>query len=313
MFKEGPPLELRLLTAVLASVLLMTVDHRLQHLDNMRSALSLVVYPIQQLVDGPTNLVRWLRERSTARETLLARIRQLHARQLLLEARLQKFSALEAENIRLRELMDSSLKVGDRILIAELLAVDLDPYRHQVLIDKGAEHGVYSGQAVLDANGIMGQTGHVGPLSATVILITDPGHAIPVQVNRNGLRTIAVGTGTINRLELSHLPNNADIRVGDLLITSGLGGRFPPDFPVATVTTARSDPGRPFAIVNAEPNANLERSRELLLVWPEDPEPRRFLGIESAAGEAEVVPEVSSEAAPELAPDIATRSEPESQ
>lgn len=283
---------LRLVAAVLASILTMAVDHRLDHMNTVRSALSVVVYPIQQLVDFPVSLGRWLVDRVTTREELLARNRRLRERQILLQARLQKHAALEAENARLRELMDSSLKVGDRILIAELLSVDLDPYRHQVLINKGAEHGVYNGQAVLDAKGIMGQTGHVGPFSSTVILLTDPSHAIPVQVNRNGLRTIAVGTGTVNRLELSHLPNNADIRVGDLLISSGLGGRFPPDYPVARVTTARTDPGRPFAIVYAEPNAELERSRELLLVWPDGNELAPTFAGELDALKREPEPEV---------------------
>jgi rod shape-determining protein MreC len=262
---------------------MMTVDHRLNHLQTVRSVLSVVVYPIQQVVNSPMSLAGWMSDRFSSREKLLARNSELRERQVLLEAKLLKLSALEAENARLRELMDSSLKVGDRILIGELLYVDPDPYRQQVVIDKGTEHGVYSGQAVLDAKGIMGQTGHVGPLTSSVILITDPSHAIPVQVNRNGLRTIAIGTGTNNRLELSHLPNNADIRTGDLLISSGLGGRFPPDYPVAVVTTARTDPGRPFAVVYADPNADLERSRELLLVWPETPE-----FAPSLASEAEI-------------------------
>ena len=251
---------------------MMAVDHRLNHLQTVRSVLSVVVYPIQQAVNSPMSLAAWMSDRFSSREKLLARNRELRERQVLLEAKLLKLSALEAENARLRELMDSSLKVGDRILIGELLSVDPDPYRQQVVIDKGTEHGVYSGQAVLDAKGIMGQTGHVGPLTSSVILITDPSHAIPVQVNRNGLRTIAIGTGTNHRLELSHLPNNADIRAGDVLISSGLGGRFPPDYPVAVVTTARTDPGRPFAVVYADPYADLERSRELLLVWPETPD-----------------------------------------
>ncbi len=248
----------------------MTVDHRLHHLDNVRWFLSVLVYPVQYFVDLPVSASTWLEKQLATRKVLLEENRTLHQRQLQLDARLQKLSALKAENVRLRELLESSFKVTDRVLIAELLSVDLDPYKHQVLINKGSEHDIFVGQSVLDAKGIMGQTTHVGPFSSTVVLITDPSHAIPVQVNRNGLRTIAVGTGTINRLELPHVPNNADIRSGDLLITSGLGGRFPPDYPVGVVSVAEKDPGRPFATVFATPSAHLERSRELLLVWPED-------------------------------------------
>lgn len=263
---------MRLGAAVLASVLLMTVDHRLNHLENLRAYLSVIVYPIQLLVDLPNSGSHWVSETLTARRVLIDENAELRQDLLLQQARLQKLSALEAENARLRELLESSLKVSDRVLISEILAVDLDPYRHQVMINKGTNDGVFPGQPVLDATGVMGQVSHVGPASSSVILITDPSHAIPVQVNRTGLRTIAVGTGSSDRLELPHLPNNADIQVGDLLISSGLGGRFPPDYPVARVIQARSDPGRPFAAVIAQPTAQLDRSRELLLVWSETPD-----------------------------------------
>lgn len=288
-------LAIRLAAAVLASILLMTVDHRLHHLENVRSALSVLVYPIHYIVDLPVASVRWLKVQLAERTVLLAENRRLRERQLLLQAGLQKLSALEVENMRLRELLESSFKVGERVLIAELLAVDLDPYNHEVLVNKGSEHSLYVGQPVLDAKGVMGQTVHVGPLSTTVVLITDPSHAIPVRVNRNGLRTIALGTGTINRLELPHIPNNADIREGDLLITSGLGGRFPPDYPVARVTLVQTDPGRPFATVMATPSAHLERSRELLLVWAEDRDTVSGLPMEldPDAVEAEVEPEAA--------------------
>ncbi|MCB1876086.1 MAG: rod shape-determining protein MreC [Chromatiales bacterium] len=272
IFTEGPFLALRLGAAVLASVLLMTVDHRLNHLENLRAYLSVIVYPIQLLVDLPNSGSHWVSETLTARRVLIDENAELRQDLLLQQARLQKLSALEAENARLRELLESSLKVSDRVLISEILAVDLDPYRHQVMINKGTNDGVFPGQPVLDATGVMGQVSHVGPASSSVILITDPSHAIPVQVNRTGLRTIAVGTGSSDRLELPHLPNNADIQVGDLLISSGLGGRFPPDYPVARVIQARSDPGRPFAAVIAQPTAQLDRSRELLLVWSETPD-----------------------------------------
>ena len=184
-----------------------------------------------------------------------------------MRARLQQFEALEAENMRLRDLVGSSFKIGDRVLIAELLAVDLDPYKQQVVINQGSLAGVFVGQPVLDANAVMGQVIQVTPMTSTVLLITDASHALPVQVNRNGLRTIAFGTGRIHELELPHLPHNADIREDDLLVTSGLAGHFPPGYPVARVTQVNREPGEPFATVIATPSAHLERTREVLLVW----------------------------------------------
>ena len=132
---------------------------------------------------------------------------------------------------------------------------------------KGSLSGIFPGQPVLDAHAVMGQVTHVTPMTSTVLLITDASHALPVQVDRNGLRTIAFGTGRIHELELPHLPNNADIREGDQLVTSGLGGRFPPGYPVARVSRIEHRPGEPFASIVATPSAHLERSREVLLVW----------------------------------------------
>jgi rod shape-determining protein MreC len=252
----------------LASILLMTADHRTHHLEALRGALSVAVYPLQYVVDLPVALGRWASETLTSRRKLLEENAALRTRQFVLKTELQKMAALEAENLRLRALHESSAQIDGRILIAEIMAVDLDPYKHRVVIDKGTDDGVCVGQPLLDADGVMGQTIHVGPLSATAMLITDVSQATPVQINRNGLRAIAVGTGAMDRLQLPHLPNNADIRVGDLLVTSGLGGRFPPGYPVARVSAVRHDPGRPFATVTAIPTAHLDRSREVMLIWP---------------------------------------------
>lgn len=252
----------------LASILLMTADHRAGHIEALRSALSVVVYPLQYAVDLPVAAGRWIEETVTSRRRLLEENAALRTQQFVLKTELQRMAALEAENLRLRALHESSAQVDGRILIAEIMAVDLDPYKHRVVIDRGSDDGVCVGQPLLDADGVMGQITHVGPVSATAMLITDVSQAIPVQVNRDGLRAIAVGTGAMDRLELPHLPNNADIRVGDLLVTSGLGGRYPSGYPVARVTAVRRNPGRPFAEVIATPTAHLDRSREVMLVWP---------------------------------------------
>jgi rod shape-determining protein MreC len=263
---------------VLLSIVLMTVDHRQHHLDSVRGALSVLVYPLQWLVDLPGSTGEWFRESLSTRRELQEENASLRTQQLVLNTQLQKLEALEAENMRLRALLDSSFQVGERpMLIAELLSVDMDPYRHQIELNKGNLDRLFEGQPLLDSQGVMGQLIHVGPFTATAMLITDPSHAIPVQVNRNGLRTIALGTGTLDRLELPHVPNNADVRVGDLLIASGLGGRFPSGYPVAEVTEVIQDPGRAFSHVVARPRALLDRSREVLLVWPPDirqPEPK---------------------------------------
>ena len=243
------------------------VDHRFEYLRPLRAALSVAVYPVQYLAGLPISVGQWVTDALASRRNLQQQNHQFRIENLQLRARLQQFEALEAENMRLRDLVGSSFKIGDRVLIAELLAVDLDPYKQQVVINQGSLAGVFVGQPVLDANAVMGQVIQVTPMTSTVLLITDASHALPVQVNRNGLRTIAFGTGRIHELELPHLPHNADIREDDLLVTSGLAGHFPPGYPVARVTQVNREPGEPFATVIATPSAHLERTREVLLVW----------------------------------------------
>jgi len=253
--------------AVVLSLILLVVDHRFHHLQQLRSTLAFVTYPLHYLADLPFTASSWLDETTSSRETLMEQNRELRDLNLHLRAELQKYESLQAENMRLRDLVDSSFKVGDRVLVAELSSVDLDPYKQQVIINKGSASGAYEGQPVLDAHAVMGQVINVTPLSSTVLLITDTSHALPVQVLRNGLRTIAVGTGRISELRLPYLPTNSDIVEGDLLVTSGLGGKFPPGYPVATVTRIDRSPDAPFSDVVAQPRAHLDRSREVLLVW----------------------------------------------
>jgi len=258
---------LRALLAVVLALTLMVLDHRFAQLQPVREGLVLAVWPLHWLAGLPVAFSGWLRNTTTTRSELLEQNRELRADNLTLHARLQKFDTLQAENIRLRGLLDASYKIGERILIAELSAVDLNPYKHQVMIDKGSSSGVFTGQAVVDANAVIGQVVHTTPFSATVLLITDPSHAIPVRVARNGLRTIAVGTGRIDALSLPHLTTNSDIREGDQLISSGLGGKFPAGYPVARVQRIHYPPGNVFAEVDATPSTYLDRSREVLLVW----------------------------------------------
>lgn len=245
----------------------MTLDQRWHHLESVRAALSLVASPLQYVLGAPTATSQWLGQLFASRQTLQEDNDRLKARELLLEGRLQKMAALEAENMRLRALLDSAFKVSERVLVAELLEVDLEPFSQQIVINKGSHDNVYVGQSLLDANGVVGQVVHVAPFTSTAMLITDPSHALPVRVNRTGLRAIAVGSGAPSRIELLHLPVNADIEVGDLLVTSGLGGRFPPGYPVATVDKIDRNPAESFATVYAKPIAKLDQNREVLLVW----------------------------------------------
>jgi rod shape-determining protein MreC len=254
------------------SIGLIVADHRYHHLGLVRSVLKVMTYPLQFAAHAPVAVGRWVGELWSNRGELQQQNLALDRENLTLKSRLQQLEALEAENMRLRDLLGSSLKIGERVLIAELQAVDLDPYRQRVVINKGSSSGVFVGQPVLDANAVMGQVVEVGPWTATVILITDATHSLPVQVNRNGLRSIAEGTGLANRLELAHLPYDADIREGDLLVTSGLGGVFPRGYPVGRVSAVKIESGKPFATAVITPAARLDRIREMLLVWTLSPE-----------------------------------------
>ncbi len=266
---------------------MMTVDHRQGHLEKVRSALSMFVYPLQYVANLPVTVTNWASEALTTRARLMEENALLRDEQLVLSSKIQKFEILQAENKRLREILQSSERHDDQVIIAELVAVDLQPFRHQIVINKGRRAGVYDGQPIVDASGVMGQIVHVGPFSSTVLLLTDPTHAIPVQINRNGLRSVAVGTGQSHILHLEHLSNNVDIKEGDLVVSSGLGGRFPSGYPVGVVYNISRVPGEPFAKVSIIPSAQLEKSREVLLVWPKT-SPRPFPDSESPVDDTDI-------------------------
>ncbi|MCG5514794.1 MULTISPECIES: rod shape-determining protein MreC [Ectothiorhodospira] len=257
---------------VVLSLVLMTVDHRHHHLQEVRSWLSSAVYPIQYVADLPVRLSAWTGEQFSTHQSLVAQNRALQEENLLLRSRMLRFEALESENTRLRELLDTAKRLREQVVIAQLLSVDLDPFRQQVVLDKGSRHQVYAGQPLINAAGVVGQVLEVHPLNSVALLISDPSHALPVQVNRTGLRTLAMGTGNPERLDLRFIPPSEDIRRGDIISTSGLGGRFPADYPVAQVTRVERPSGESFAQVEARPLARLDRSREVLLLWPAQPD-----------------------------------------
>ncbi|MDG2273646.1 MAG: rod shape-determining protein MreC, partial [Halioglobus sp.] len=183
------------------------------------------------------------------------------------QGRSQQMASLQAENVRLRSLLNSSALVRDDVLVAELIGVSPDPERLQLVLNKGRSDGVYVGQPLIDANGLMGQVVEVSSSTSRALLISDMTHAVPVQVNRNGVRAILEGTGVLGSLEVRHISATTDIRKGDLLVTSGLGRRFPEGYPVAVVARVEQDPGEAFVRVLAVPTAELDRTRHVLLVF----------------------------------------------
>ena len=251
----------------LLALALIIVDKRYDHLGKIRRLLSVVAYPVQIAVASPFEGWHWFRDSVSTRDALRADKSKLEAELRVAQFRLQRYEALEAETQRLRALRENTASVTDRFLVGDVMNVDLDAFRERVLVDKGAGDGIYVGQAVLDSGGVFGQVARVGQMTSEVILVSDAAHAIPVQINRNGLRTVAVGTGDTNRLKLPYLPTSADVVAGDLLVTSGLGGGFPAGYPVGTIAEVKRDPAQSLADVDVKPAAALDRSRELLFVW----------------------------------------------
>ena len=260
---------------VIISIAMMFVDQRFNHLEVVRSNISLALTPLRYLVSLPAHTGNWASEWFTSFNDLINENSGLKADSRILNARLQKMQVLQAENTRLRNLLGSSARVADDVIVAELLSVDQNPYRQLIEINKGTLDGVEIGQAVIDAYGVMGQVIHVNQHTSTTILISDPGHAIPVQFIRNGTRSVAFGNGSSDQLELRYLPATADVRVNDELVTSGLGGRFPADYPVATVVAITEDLIHGFVSVLVKPRARLDSSREVLIIKPRNNLPLR--------------------------------------
>ncbi len=272
LFLQGPSVTLRAILLVLASIAIMVADHRWHTLESVRDVLeSYIVYPLRYTINLPSRLANWGDVSLSSHQSLLDENRKLKEQRLRAQVSLQKLSVLEKENDRLRKMLGAQPKVGELVLVAEILEIDLDPYKQQVILNKGRNKEVYIGQPIIDAWGVMGQVTHLGKFSSTALLISDPSHAVPVQVNRSGLRSTAFGTGLSKLLELRYIPHNADIDVGDVINTSGLGGRFPPNYPVGRIVSIERPAGESFAIVLAEPMAHLDRSREVLLVWHKRP------------------------------------------
>ena len=253
------------------SVAIIVVDFRQQHLKVIRAGLTAAVYPLQVMVHSPMAAYERWRETMAGRDALLAENASLKAAVRGDDIRLLRLEAEEHENARLRLLLDAAPRAAPRVAVATVLRVELDALRQRVLIDKGTRDKVFKGQAVVDARGVFGQVTNVGPVSAEVILLSDASHAIPVQVSRNELRTIATGTGDPRRLALNFLPRAADVKVGDILLSSGLGGVFPAGYPVGRIAEVKRDASQPLLAVVVDPYAGLDSAREVLLLWFDQP------------------------------------------
>jgi len=268
LFPRGPGLGLKALILCLLALGAILTDQRSETLTPVRDALTWALQPVMWAAALPSALARTA-DRMQTRESLLEENHVLRENQLLLQARLQKSAALETENRQLRELLSSSAKLEERVLIAEIISAAQDPYRQQIVLNKGARDGVYKGQALVDAQGVMGQVIRVNPATSIALLLTDPNHAIPVEINRTGLQTFALGRGDGQNLSLPYLPGNADVQVGDVLVSSALGGRFPAGYAVGKIQELKHEPGEHFMEALAEPAARLNQGRQALLVWSE--------------------------------------------
>jgi len=257
---------LPLLLYLAMAVGLMVADHRDGYGQIARQKLSVVTAPFWWLASAPMSLYRATRETLVFRDQLQDDNRKKTQDLEIAIARIHRLNAVADENVRLRQLLGGTRGYNLSLRMAGIIDIDLDPFRQRLVLDGGSDNGVEVGQALIDSGGVLGQVVEVSKHRATALLITDPDHAVPVQIARSGLRTIAYGTGHSDRLILPNVPQSADIRQGDLLITSGIGGRFPAGFPVGVVTGLRADKLRLFVIADARPAAHLERGNEVLLI-----------------------------------------------
>ena len=283
----------------LLAMVLMAMDQRGHYVTRIHSAAGYLVEPVYHVVEWPVRATRNLFAQFQSRRSLRHENEKLRVLLLNPEGALQRLDTLTEENRRLRSLLEGAQSQEFEYHFAQLLRVDLDPFSHRVLIDQGSDDGVVRGQAVIDGAGVMGQVEEVHPHYSTVRLISDPNHALPVQINRTGLRTVAFGSGETGSLSLPAVPREADVREGDLLVTSGLGDRFPGGYPVARVISIDREEGLTFAQVMAAPMAALDRGREVLLISNLELEPLASEADQPATDEPVTDEEASPEAVPE--------------
>lgn len=270
LFGRNASLQLRLVIAVLLSLALMAADRYTDGGSKVRATLNTVVSPLFYVANLPYELFQSGSQNFTSKRNLMSENEALKETLLVQNEKLQQYDFLQSENTKLRALLNSAKRPQNKKLVTQVLSVHSNPYSHQVVIDKGFLDDVKESVALIDDRGIVGQVSEVAANSSRVLLITDTLHATPVRVLRNDVRTVVEGIGKIDRVRLSHVPHSLDIRIGDVLVSSGLGGVFPEGYPVATVTQIIRNEGRPFAEIYAQPIAQLDRLRLLILLWREE-------------------------------------------
>ncbi|XRY12445.1 rod shape-determining protein MreC [Franconibacter pulveris 601] len=270
IFSRGPSLQIRLILAVLVALGVIIADSRLGTFSQIRTYMDTAVSPFYFVSNGPRELLDSVSQTLASRDQLELENRALRQELLLKNSELLMLGQYKQENARLRELLGSPLRQDEQKMVTQVISTVNDPYSDQVVIDKGSINGVYEGQPVISDKGVVGQVIAVAKLTSRVLLICDATHALPIQVLRNDIRVIAAGNGCTDDLQLEHLPANTDIRVGDVLVTSGLGGRFPEGYPVGVVSSVRLDTQRAYTVIQARPTAGLQRLRYLLLLWGSD-------------------------------------------
>ena len=254
---------------ILLAIVLMFMDQMGHYVPRIRSAMEQAFEPVFMVAAWPAEALQSLDRRTRERNDLIAENQQLLQQLLKVSGVVQTQAALQQENKRLRDLLGATRGRAYLFQFAEMKRVDLDPFSHKVWIDRGVDQGVVIGQAVIDGLGIVGQVEDVHRHFSSVRLISDPDHALPVQINRTGLRTVAYGRGETSHLLMPNVPLQADVSPGDVIVTSGLGDRFPPGFPVGEVERVERDTGEAFATVYVRPYAALDRGREVLLIEPQ--------------------------------------------
>ncbi|NNM58344.1 MAG: rod shape-determining protein MreC [Legionellales bacterium] len=267
LFQRHSAPNFRFIILFALSLCIMFYDQKKQQSERLHIALSAAVAPLQFAISAPFDVLGWAKDSFTTHQKLLTENADLNAELLLQQAQIQKILELERENAQLRALLKSASYLTSNVKMAQILAVDVDPYLSQAILDKGSQNGVFVGQPVIDATGVMGQVIQVGFLTSRVMLITDSRSAVPVQDVRTGVRAIAAGTGPQRPLSLTNVPDTADIKVGDKLLTSGLDLLYPVGYPLGVVKTVDFQSGEPFATITVEPAANLNESRQVLLMW----------------------------------------------
>ena len=256
----------RLVFTLIFSFGIMYLDFNGKYLNTLRSYLSAAVYPVHVLVNTPKNLFSAISGNINKQEKLDLINQDIKKENIILKSKIQQIYKLESENKRLRALLDSKPEHQNELIFAEIVSINNDVNKHRIMINKGSRENVYSGDVVSDSKGIIGQIIRDHIFGSEILLITDPEHAIPIEVARNGLRSIAIGVGNYDHIVLNYLPISADINKGDVLITSGLGGKYPEGYPVATVESIANLTGEPFLEIEAKPFAELQNINEVWVI-----------------------------------------------